>query len=60
MRFFAEVTIYSKNLDNFSQAQGIVSDVIDDYDDQIRNERLDNLNVDENFIQFVNVKKFPL
>ena len=32
-----EVTIYSKNLDNFSQAQGIVSDVIDDYDDQIRN-----------------------
>ena len=45
-----EITIYSKNLDNFSQAQGIVNDVIDDYDDQIRNERLNNLNVDENFI----------
>ena len=50
-----EVTIYSKNLDSFSQAQGIVSDVIDDYDDQIRNERLDNLNVDENFINPITV-----
>ncbi len=51
----AEVTIYSKNLDSFSQAQSIVSDVIDDYDDQIRNERLDNLNVDENFINPITV-----
>ena len=50
-----EVTIYSKNLDNFSQAQGLVSDVIDDYDDQIRNERLNNLNVDENFINPITV-----
>mgnify|MGYP000178997966 FL=1 len=50
-----EITIYSKNLDNFSQAQGIVSDVIDDYDDQIRNERLNNLNVDENFINPITV-----
>tara|TARA_Y100000816_G_scaffold290014_1_gene277743 strand:- start:723 stop:1931 length:1209 start_codon:yes stop_codon:yes gene_type:complete len=50
-----EVTIYSKNLDNFSQAQGIVSDLIDDYDDQIRNERLNNLNVDENFINPITV-----
>ena len=50
-----EVTIYSKNLDNFSQAQGIVSDVIDDYDDQIRNERLNDLNVDENFINPITV-----
>ena len=50
-----EVTIYSKNLDNFSQAQGIVSDVIDDYDDQIRNERLNNLNVDKNFINPITV-----
>ena len=50
-----EVTIYSKNIDNFSQAQGIVSDVIDDYDDQIRNERLNNLNVDENFINPITV-----
>ena len=50
-----EVTIYSKNLDSFSQAQGIVSDVIDDYDDQIRNKRLDNLNVDENFINPITV-----
>ena len=50
-----EVTIYSKNLDNFSQAQGIVSDVIDDYDDQIRNERLNNLNVDQNFINPITV-----
>ena len=50
-----EVTIYSKNLDNFSQAQGIVSDVIDNYDDQIRNERLNNLNVDQNFINPITV-----
>ena len=50
-----EITIYSKNLDNFSQAQGLVSDVIDDYDDQIRNERLNNLNVDENFINPITV-----
>lgn len=50
-----EVTIYSKNLDNFSQAQGIVSDVIDDYDDQIRNERLDDLNIDESFINPITV-----
>ena len=50
-----EVTIYSKNLDNFSQAQGLVSDVIDDYDDQIRNERLNDLNVDENFINPITV-----
>ena len=51
----AQVTIYSKNLDNFSQAQGIVSDVIDDYDDQIRNERLDDLNIDESFINPITV-----
>ena len=50
-----EITIYSKNLDNFSQAQGIVNDVIDDYDDQIRNERLNNLNIDENFINPITV-----
>jgi sodium transport system permease protein len=50
-----EITIYSKNLDSFSQAQGIVNDVIDDYDDQIRNERLNNLNVDENFINPITV-----
>ena len=50
-----EVTIYSKNLDNFSQAQGIVNDVIDDYDDQIRNERLDDLNIDESFINPITV-----
>ena len=50
-----EITIYSKNLDNFSQAQGIVNDVIDDYDDQIRNERLNKLNVDENFINPITV-----
>ncbi|MDC2989316.1 ABC transporter permease [Gammaproteobacteria bacterium] len=50
-----EVTIYSKNIDSFSQAQGIVSDVIDDYDDQIRNERLNDLNVDENFINPITV-----
>ena len=50
-----EITIYSKNLDNFSQAQGIVNDVIDDYEDQIRNERLNNLNVDENFINPITV-----
>tara|TARA_A100001015_G_scaffold11693_1_gene13887 strand:- start:464 stop:1696 length:1233 start_codon:yes stop_codon:yes gene_type:complete len=50
-----EITIYSKNLDNFSQAQGIVSDIIDEYDDQIRNERLNNLNVDENFINPITV-----
>jgi len=50
-----EVTIYSKNLDSFSQAQGIVSDVIDAYDDQIRNERLDDLNINENFINPITV-----
>ena len=50
-----EVTIYSKNLDNFSQAQGIVNDVIDDYDDLIRNERLDDLNIDESFINPITV-----
>ena len=50
-----EVTIYSKNLDNFSQAQGIVSDVIDDYEDQIRNERLNDLNVDDNFINPITI-----
>lgn len=50
-----EITIYSKNLDSFSQAQGIVNDVIDDYDDQIRNERLNNLNIDENFINPITV-----
>ena len=44
-----------RDSDNFSQAQGIVSDVIDDYDDQIRNERLNNLNVDENFINPITV-----
>lgn len=50
-----EITIYSKNLDSFSQAQGIVNDVIDDYDDQIRNERLNNLNINENFINPITV-----
>lgn len=51
----AEITIYSKNLDSFSQAQEIVNDIIDEFEDSVRNERLMNMNIDDDFINPINI-----
>ena len=44
----AELTIYSKDIDTFSQAQSIILNIVDDYEDTVRTNRLEALNIDEN------------
>ena len=46
----AQLTIYSKDIDTFSQAKSIVSNIVDDYEENIRNDRLELLNLDENYV----------
>ena len=45
-----EITIYSKNLDTFSQAKNVIESSIRTYENQIREDRLTELNLDEDFI----------
>ena len=46
----AKITIYSKNIDTFSQAKSLVTNIIDDYEDTERNERLLALNLTNEYV----------
>ena len=56
----AELTIYSKDIDTFSQAQSIVLNIVDDYEDTVRNNRLEALNIDENFVNPITINEEDL
>ena len=56
----AELTIYSKDIDTFSQAQSIILNIVDDYEDTIRNNRLEALNIDENYVNPITINEEDL
>ena len=56
----AQLTIYSKDIDTFSQAKSIVSNIIDDYEESIRNNRLELLNIDENYVNPITINEEDL
>ena len=56
----AQLTIYSKDIDTFSQAKSIVSNIIDDYEENIRNNRLELLDLDENYVNPITVNEEDL
>jgi len=53
----AQLTIYSKDIDTFSQAKSIVSNIVDDYEESIRNNRLQLLNLDENYVNPITINE---
>ena len=46
----AKITIYSKNIDTFSQAKSLVTNIIDDFEDAERNDRLAALNLTNEYV----------
>ena len=56
----AQLTIYSKDIDTFSQANSIVSNIVDDYEESIRNNRLELLNLDENYVNPITINEEDL
>ena len=56
----AQLTIYSKDIDTFSQAKSIVSNIVDDYEKSIRNNRLELLNLDENYVNPITINEEDL
>ena len=56
----ARLTIYSKDIDTFSQAKSIVSNIVDDYEENIRNDRLELLNLDENYVNPITINEEDL
>ena len=56
----AQLTIYSKDIDTFSQAKSIVSNIVDDYEENIRNNRLELLNLDENYVNPITINEEDL
>ena len=56
----AELTIYSKDIDTFSQAQSIVLNIVDDYEDTVRNKRLEALNIDEKYVNPITINEEDL
>ena len=51
----SEITIYSKNIDTFSQAKSLAEDVIDNFENDERARRLSSLDLDEEFINPINI-----
>ena len=51
----SEITIYSKNIDTFSQAKSLAEDVIDNFENDERASRLSSLDLDEEFINPINI-----
>lgn len=51
----AKLTVYSKDIDTFSQAKSIVSNIVDDYEENIRNKRLELLSLDENYVNPITI-----
>ena len=56
----AQLTIYSKDIDTFSQAKSIVSNIVDDFEESIRNNRLELLNLDENYVNPITINEEDL
>ena len=56
----AELTIYSKDIDTFSQAQSIILKIVDDYEDTVRTNRLEALNIDENYVNPITINEEDL
>ena len=56
----AQLTIYSKDIDTFSQAKSIVSNIVDDYEESIRNNRLELLNLDQNYVNPITINEEDL
>ena len=56
----AQLTIYSKDIDTFSQAKSIVSNIVDDYEENIRNDRLELLDLDDNYVNPITINEEDL
>ncbi len=56
----AEITIYSKNIDTFSQAQSLVTGIIDDFEKTETDQRLAALNLDESYVNPISINKEDL
>ena len=56
----AKITIYSKDIDTFSQAQSLVLNIVDDYEENIRTSRLELLNLDENYVNPITIDEEDL
>ena len=56
----AKLTIYSKDIDTFSQAQSLVLNIVDDYEENIRTSRLELLDLDENYVNPITIDEEDL
>ena len=56
----AKITIYSKNIDTFSQAKSLVINKINDFEDVERNKRLVALNLNDEYVNPINIEEEDL
>ncbi len=56
----AKITIYSKNIDTFSQAKSLVTNIIDDFEDAERNNRLAALNLTNEYVNPIVIEEEDL
>ena len=56
----AKITIYSKNIDTFSQAKSLVTNIIDDFEEVERNERLVALNLTNEYVNPIVIEEEDL
>ena len=56
----AKITIYSKNIDTFSQAKSLVINKINDFEDVERNKRLVALNLTDEYVNPINIEEEDL
>ena len=56
----AKITIYSKNIDTFSQAKSLVTNIIDDFEEAERNERLVELNLTNEYVNPIVIEEEDL
>ena len=56
----AKITIYSKNIDTFSQAKSLVTNIIDDFEDAERNDRLTALNLTNEYVNPIVIQEEDL
>ncbi len=56
----AKITIYSKNIDTFSQAKSLVTNIIDDFEDAERDDRLAALNLTNEYVNPIVIEEEDL
>ena len=56
----AKITIYSKNIDTFSQAKSLVTNIIDDFEEAERNDRLAALNLTNEYVNPIVIEEEDL